>query len=118
MNNKYIIDKIQSYNNYYDLENRFPSFIDDKINISNNKVKDLKKLKKEIIYEKKKHDYKCLTKSNCGTSMMYDKSIEIVESCIQNHSDNKLLKFLSKFWWNFIITILTGIVLLIIEKIN
>lgn len=118
MNNKYIIDKISSYNNHYDLENRFPSFIDDKIDISKNKVKDLKKLKKEIISEKKKHEDKCPNKSNCGTSMMYDKSIEIIESRIQKHSDNKFLKFLSKFWWAFIIPIIVGIILFLIEKMD
>lgn len=118
MDNKYIIDKISSYNNHYDLENRFPSFIDDKIDISKNKVKDLKKLKKEIISEKNKHEDKCPNKSNCGTSMMYDKSIEIIESRIQKYSDNKFLKFLSKFWWAFIIPILVGIILFLIEKIS
>lgn len=111
MDNKYIIDKISSYNNHYDLENRFPSFIDDKIDISKNKVKDLKKLKSEIISEKKKHEDKCTNKTNCGTSMMYNKSIEIIDSLIQKYQDNKFLKFLSKFWWAFIIPILIGVVL-------
>ena len=118
MDNKYIIDKITSYNNHYDLENRFPNFIDDKIDISKNKIKDLKKLKKEILLEKKSHEDKCPNKTNYGKSMLYDKSIEIIESRIQKNSDNKFLKFISKFWWAFIIPILIGIVLFLIEKYN
>jgi hypothetical protein len=118
MENKYIIDKISSYNNYYDLENKFPSFIDIKIDTSKNKVKDLNKLKKEIFVEKKKHENKCPNKTNCGTSIMYDKSIEIIEIRIQKYSDNNFLKFLSKFWWAFIIPTIIGIIILLFEKMS
>lgn len=111
MDNKYIIDKITSYNNYYDLENRFPNFIDEKIDISKNKIKDLKKLKKEIILEKENHEKECPNKDDCGHSKMYNKSIEIIDSRIQEYTDNKFLKFLYKFWWAFIIPILIAIIL-------
>lgn len=111
MDNKYIIGKISSYNNHSDLENKFPSFIDDKIDISKNKVKDLKKLKKDILLEKKNHEKECPNKTDCGYSKMYNKSIEIIDSRISKYSDNKFLKFLSKFWWAFIIPILIGVVL-------
>ncbi len=104
MDNKYIIDKIKSYNNKYDLENKFPIFIDEKINISKNKYRDLKKLKKEILSEEKL-DY-------MGKyTQMFDKSIEIINSRIEKYQDNKLLNFLSKFWWVIIGPILTGVVL-------
>lgn len=116
MDNKYIIDKITSYNNHSDLENRFPDFMDDKIDICKNKIKDLKKLKKDILLEKKKHEEVCPNKTDCGHSKMYDKSVEIIESRIQKHSDNKFLKFLSKFWWAFIIPVIIGIVLFLIEN--
>lgn len=118
MDNRYIIGKIPSYNNHYDLENRFSSFIDGEIYISKNKVKDLNKLKKEIISEKNRHEDKCSNKSNCKTSMMDDKSIEIIESRIQKYSDNKFLKFLYKFCRTFIIPILVGIFLLLIGKLS
>ena len=118
MYNKHVIDKISSYNNHYDLENNFPTFIDYEIGISKNKMKDLKKLKKAILLEKKNHEDKCSNKTTCGKSMMYDKSMEIIESRVQNHSNNKFIKFISKFWWTFIIPILSGIVLFFIQKLN
>jgi hypothetical protein len=76
------------------------------------------KLKSEIISEKKKHEDKCPNKTNCGTSMMYNKSIEIIDSRIQKYQDNKFLKFLSKFWWAFIIPILIGVVLFYLKLIT
>ena len=116
MNNKDIIDKITSYNNYYDLEIRFPNFIDGKIDISKNKVKDLKKLKKEILTEKKKHEQKCTNKTSCGTTKMYNKSIEIIDSRIEKYSNNKFLKFLSKFWWLFVLPTLIGLIIFYFTK--
>ena len=111
--NKYIIQKINSYNNHYDLEDNFPSFINDKIDISKNKVKDLKKLKKDILSEKKTHEDDCENKDDCDQSKKYNKSLEIIDSRISKYS-YKFLKLLSKFWWLFIIPILVGLILFII----
>jgi hypothetical protein len=111
MNNIDIIDIIESYNNQYDAEKRFPSLIDE--NFSKNKVKDLRKLKKEIIIKKKNHQINC-KEINCGTTKLYNKCLEIIESQFRKNR----YKNLAKFWWTFIIPVTIGLILFFIEKMN
>lgn len=109
-NNEDTIDTIESYVNELDLNDKFPNFIDKKIDIKSDKIKYLKKLRKDILLIRNEHikTYEYIT--NSGYLKKYNASIEIIDSRISKYTDNKLLKFISKFWWVFIIPLIVCII--------
>lgn len=97
MNNTYIINEIESYNNIYDLEKRFPDFIDKQISNSKNR-RESKKLIKDILAEcKKNHNY----------LDMLERSVELIKIKMPK---SKVSKLIDKLVDGIISPVIVGVV--------
>ena len=89
---EHIVDKIfGGYNNHYDLENKFHSYLSIRLRNEPNKIDFLNKLKESIEIELNNHNENC-TEEKCCYPKLRDVSIKIIDSIIEEKMEQKEIK--------------------------
>jgi len=112
---EYLIGKISSYNNEYDLENRFSELLKDQKIISKSDLNNLL-----LAIEKAPEDHKRECKEGeefCGYGKKFKKAIFIIEEKINNIKKEEYNAFKTTYLGPIIVAVIVAVITFLLTKI-